>query len=57
MIKNVLAFMLPDDIDYHTDEDGNVLWFNNLDELHSYLIKEHIPIGLVHVFDVYAEEE
>lgn len=57
MAKNVLVFMLPDDIDYHEDENGNILCFDNLDELHSYLMEEHIPIELVHVFDVYAEEE
>lgn len=51
-MKTVLAFMLPEDTDYHMDKDGNILIFNRLDELASYCDDNNIPLDDVNVFDV-----
>lgn len=51
-MKTVLAFMLPEDIDYHTDSEGNILIFDNLDEIASYCNDNNISLDDVKVFDV-----
>ncbi len=51
-MKTVLAFMLPEDIDYHTDDDGNILIFNSLDEMAGYCNDNNISLDDVKVFDV-----
>lgn len=56
-MKTVLAFMLPEDLDYHTDEDGNILCFDSLDELMSYCNENGIPLDSLSVFTISAEEE
>lgn len=55
--KEVITFMLPDDLDYHTDEDDNILCFDSLDELMSYCNENGIPLHRLAVFTVTAEEE
>lgn len=55
--KEVITFMLPDDLDYHTDEDSNILCFDSLDELMSYCNENGIPLHKLAVFTVTAEEE
>lgn len=54
--KEVITFMLPEDLDYHTDEDGNILCFNNLDELMGYCNENGITLDKLAVFTVTAEE-
>nr|DAH26772.1 MAG TPA: ETC complex I subunit conserved region [Caudoviricetes sp.] len=49
--------MLPEDLDYHTDEDGNILCFDNLDELMNYCNKNGIVLDKLAVFTIPAEEE
>ena len=44
--------MLPEDLDYHTDKDGNILFFDRFDELSSYLLGSNIDVDNVSVFDV-----
>lgn len=51
-MKTVICFMLPEDLDYHTDEDGNILFFDRFDELSSYLLDNNIDTNSVSVFDV-----
>lgn len=55
--KEVITFMLPEDLDYHTDEDGNILCFDNLDELMGYCNEKEISLNKLAVFTVTAEEE
>lgn len=55
--KEVITFMLPDDLDYHTDEDGNILCFDSMDELMGYCNENGIPLHKLAVFTVTAEEE
>ena len=49
--------MLPEDLDYHTDEDGNILCFDSLDELAGYCNENRILLDKLAVFTVTAEEE
>ena len=51
-MKTVICFMLPEDLDYHTDKDGNILFFDRFDELSSYLLGNNIDVDDVSVFDV-----
>lgn len=51
-MKTVLAFMLPEDTDYHMDKDGNVLVFDSLDEIAIYCREYNISLGDVAVFAV-----
>lgn len=51
-MKTVICFMLPEDLDYHTDKDGNILFFGRFDELSSYLLNSGIDVDDVSVFDV-----
>lgn len=44
--------MLPEDLDYHTDKDGNILFFDRFDELSSYLLDNNINTDNVSVFNV-----
>lgn len=55
--KKVITFMLSDDLDYHTDEDGNILCFDSLDELMNYCNENGIPLHKLAVFTVTTEEE
>lgn len=55
--KEVITFMLPEDLDYHTDENGNILCFDNLDELMSYCNENGISLERLSVFTIPAEEE
>ena len=55
--KEVITFMLPEDLDYHTDEDGNILCFDSLDELMGYCNENGISLDKLSVFTVTAEEE
>lgn len=55
--KEVITFMLPDDLDYHTDEDGNILCFDSMDELMGYCNENRILLHKLAVFTVTAEEE
>lgn len=55
--KEVITFMLPEDLDYHTDEDGNILYFDRMDELMGYCNENGIPLHKLAVFTVTAEEE
>lgn len=55
--KEVITFMLPEDLDYHTDENGNILCFNSLDELAGYCSENGISLDKLSVFTVIAEEE
>lgn len=55
--KEVITFMLPDDLDYHTDENGNILCFDSLDELMGYCNENGVPLHKLAVFTVTAEEE
>lgn len=54
--KEVITFMLPEDLDYHTDEDGNILCFDSLDELMGYCSEKGISLDKLAVFTVTAEE-
>ena len=56
MQKTVFVFMTPEDVDFHEDKDGNILCFDRLDELYTYLTSNNIPVDLVRLFDVQAEE-
>ena len=55
--KEVITFMLPEDLDYHIDEDGNILCFDSLDELAGYCNEKEISLNKLAVFTVTAEEE
>lgn len=55
--KEIITFMLPEDLDYHTDEDGNILCFDSLDELAGYCNENGISLDKLSVFMVIAEEE
>lgn len=55
--KEVITFMLPDDLDYHTDKDGNILCFDSLDELMGYCNENGVLLHRLAVFTVTAEEE
>lgn len=55
--KEVITFMLPEDLDYYADEDGNILCFDNLDELMSYCNENGIALDKLAVFTIPAEEE
>ena len=55
--KEVITFMLPEDLDYHTDENGNILCFDSLDELVGYCNENGISLDKLSVFTVTAEEE
>ena len=55
--KTMIAFMLPDDNDFHTDEDGNTLVFDRLDELFTFLTENKLPVDKVSCFEVTAIEE
>ena len=55
--KTMIAFMLPEDNDFHMDEDGNILVFDRLDELFTFLIENNLPVDTVSCFEVTAIEE
>ena len=55
--KTMIAFMLPDDNDFHTDKDGNILVFDRLDELFTFLTENKLPVDEVSCFEVTAIEE
>ena len=55
--KTMIAFMLPDDNDFHTDEEGNILVFDRLDELFTFLTENKLPVNEVSCFEVTAIEE
>lgn len=55
--KTMIAFMLPDDNDFHLDEDGNILVFDRLDELFTFLTENKLPVEKVSCFEVTAIEE
>ena len=55
--KTMIAFMLPDDNDLHMDEDGNILVFDRLDELFTFLTENKLPVEKVSCFEVTAIEE
>ena len=55
--KTMIAFMLPDDNDFHMDEDGNILVFDRLDELFTFLTENKLPVDEVSCFEVTAIEE
>ena len=55
--KTMIAFMLPEDNDFHMDEDGNVLVFDRLDELFTFLTENNLPVESVSCFEVTAIEE
>ena len=55
--KTMIAFMLPDDNDFHMDEDGNILVFDRLDELFTFLTENKLPLEKVSCFEVTAIEE
>ena len=55
--KTMIAFMLPDDNDFRTDEDGNILVFDRLDELFTFLTENKLPVDKVSCFEVTAIEE
>ena len=56
-MKTTICFMLPEDLDYHTDKDGNILFFDRFDELSSYLLDNNIDTDDVSVFDVEVVDE
>lgn len=56
-MRTVLTFMLPEDIDYHTDIDGNILIFDSLDEMAGYCNDNNISLEDVKVFDVEVIDE
>ena len=49
--------MLPDDNDFHMDEDGNILVFDRLDELFTFLTENNLPVDSVSCFEVTAIEK
>ena len=55
--KTMIAFMLPEDNDFHMDEDGNILVFDRLDELFTFLTENKLPVNKVSCFEVTAIEE
>lgn len=55
--KTMIAFMLPEDNDFHMDEDGNILVFDRLDELFTFLTENKLPVDSVSCFEVTAIEE
>ena len=55
--KTMIAFMLPDDNDFHMDKDGNILVFDRLDELFTFLTENKLPVNEVSCFEVTAIEE
>ena len=55
--KTMIAFMLPDDNDFHTDKDGNILVFDRLDELFTFLTENKLSVDEVSCFEVTAIEE
>ena len=55
--KTMIAFMLPEDNDFHVDEDGNILVFDRLDELFTFSTENNLPIDSVSCFEVTAIEE
>lgn len=55
--KTMIAFMLPEDDDFHMDEDGNILVFDRLDELFTFLTENKLPVEKVSCFEVTAIEE
>ena len=55
--KTMIAFMLPEDNDFHMDEDGNILVFDRLDELFTFLAENNLPVDSVSCFEVTAIEE
>ena len=55
--KTMIAFMLPEDNDFHMDEDGNILVFDRLDELFTFLTENNLPVDSVNCFEVTAIEE
>lgn len=55
--KTMIAFMLPEDNDFHMDEDGNILVFDRLDELFAFLTENNLPVDSVSCFEVTAIEE
>lgn len=57
MNKTVLVFTTSEDVDFHQDKNGNILCFDSLDEMYTYLTSNNISVDEVTVFDVLAEEE
>ena len=55
--KTMIAFMLPDDNDFHMDEAGNILVFDRLDELFTFLTENKLPVDEVSCFEVTVIEE
>lgn len=55
--KTMIAFMLPEDNDFHMDEDRNILVFDRLDELFTFLTENNLPVDSVSCFEVTAIEE
>ena len=55
--KTMIAFMLPEDNDFNTDEDGNILVFDRLDELFTFLTENKLSVEKVSCFEVTAIEE
>lgn len=55
--KTMIAFMLPNDNDFHLDEDGNILVFDRLDELFAFLTENNLSVDEVSYFEVTAIEE
>ena len=55
--KTMIAFMLPDDNDFYTDEEGNILVFDRVDELFTFLTENNLPVNKVSCFEVTAIEE
>ena len=55
--KTKIAFMLPDDNDIHMNKDGNILVFDRLDELFTFLTENNLPVDSVSCFEVTAIEE
>ena len=55
--KTMITFMLPDDNDFHMDEEGNILVFDRLDELFIFLTENNLPVDKVSCIEVTAIEE
>ena len=55
--KTMIAFMLPEDNDFYMDEDGNILVFDRLDELFTFLTENNLPVDSVSCFEVTAIKE
>lgn len=56
-MRKVILFMLPEDLDYHTDDNGNILCFDSFDELSSYLRDNNINEQDVSCFDAEALDD